>query len=143
MKRVQAKVSTHRSPQEVYDYLVDFERHPEWRHDVIESRLVQGETGRVGARYRRQVAQGRRKTTVDVELTEAEPGRRVGFRTLDAGPVSASGTYDIRGTGAGTEVVNDVAIEAHGLVRLFEPFMGPGLRKTAACYERDLGERLG
>lgn len=50
MKKVQAKVSTPKSPQEVYEYLVDFERHPEWRFDVLDSKLVQGDKGRVGAR---------------------------------------------------------------------------------------------
>jgi hypothetical protein len=142
LKNVQAKISTPKSPQEVYDYLVDFERHPEWRFDVLESRLVQGETGRVGARYRQKVKQGRRDLEVNVELTEAQPGRRVGFRTLDEGPVSATGSYSITDTGAGSEVVNDVAIETHGFVRLFEPFMGPQLRKTSARYEEALGERL-
>jgi len=142
LKKVTAKVNTRKSPQEVYEYLVDFERHPEWRFDVLESKLVQGETGRVGARYRQKVKQGRRELEANVELTEAEPGSRVGFRTLDEGPVTASGTYSIRGTGSGSEVVNDVTIEAHGFVRLFEPFMGPQLRKTATRYEEALGERL-
>lgn len=142
MKKVTAKVNTRKSPQEVYEYLVDFERHPEWRFDVLESKLVQGETGRVGARYRQKVKQGRRELEANVELTEAEPGSRVGFRTLDEGPVTASGTYSIRGTGSGSEVVNDVTIEAHGFVRLFEPFMGPQLRKTSTRYEEALGERL-
>ena len=142
MKKVQAKVSTAKSPQEVYDYLVDFERHPEWRFDVLESKLVEGETGRPGARYRQRVKQGRREQEVGVELTEAQPPRRIGFRTLDEGPVTASGTYSISPAGSGSEVVNDVAIETHGVVRLFEPLMGPQLRKTAARYEEALRERL-
>ena len=142
MKQVQAKVSTRRSPQEVYDYLVDFERHPEWRFDVLESRLVQGETGRVGARYRQKVKQGRRELESNVELTEADPGRRVGFRTLDEGPVTVSGGYTITGTATGSELVNEVLIETRGFVRLFEPFMGPQLRKTSARYEQALSERL-
>jgi hypothetical protein len=142
LKRVQAKVSTTKSPQEVYDYLVDFERHPEWRFDVLESKLVEGETGRAGARYRQRVKQGRRELEVGVELTEAEPSRRVGFRTLDDGPVTASGTYDISPADPGSEVVNDVAIETRGVLRLFEPLMGPQLRKTAARYEAALRERL-
>lgn len=100
MKKVRAKVNTRKSPQEVYDYLVDFERHPEWRFDVLESKLVQGETGRAGARYRQRIKQGRRELEANVELTEAEPGSRVGFRTLDEGPVTASGSYSISGTGS-------------------------------------------
>jgi hypothetical protein len=143
LKRVQAKLSTTKSPQEVYDYLVDFERHPEWRFDVLESKLVDGETGRPGARYQQRVRQGRRELEVGVELTEATPPQRVGFRTIDEGPVTASGTYSINPAASGSEVVNDVVIETRGVVRLFEPFMGPQLRKTAARYEQALRERLG
>jgi hypothetical protein len=142
LKKVQARVSSGRSSQEVYDYLVDFERHPEWRFDVLESKLVGGEAGQVGARYRQRVKQGGREMEVNVELTEAEPGRRVGFRTLDEGPVTASGTYAISESAGGSELVNEVTLEAHGFVRLFEPFMGPRMRKTAARYEEALGERL-
>lgn len=142
MKKVQVKLSSSKSPQEVYEYLVDFERHPEWRYDVLESKLVEGGKGRAGARYRQKIKPGRKEMEANVELTEADPGRRVGFRTLDEGPVTASGTYDIRDTGSGTELVNDVAIEAHGFVRLFEPFMGRQLRKTAKRYEDALAERL-
>jgi hypothetical protein len=77
-----------------------------------------------------------------VELTEAQPLRRIGFRTLDEGPVTASGTYGISPAASGSEVTNDVVIETHGLVRLFEPLMGPQLRKIAAPYEQALRERL-
>ena len=142
MKNVQTNVTTPRPPAEVYEYLVDFSKHPEWRFDVLESELVQGETGRVGARYRQRVKQGRRELTTDVELTQAEPRQLVAFRTLDDGPVSARGTYNISAAGDGSRVTTDVAIEAHGVIRLFEPFMGPQLRKTAARYEQALAQRL-
>ncbi|HEX2232804.1 MAG TPA: SRPBCC family protein [Thermoleophilaceae bacterium] len=142
MKKIQVRLNSSKRPQEVYDYLVDFERHPEWRFDVLESKLVEGEKGRPGARYRQKIKPGRKEMEANVELTEAEPGRRVGFRTIDDAPVTASGTYTITEAGTGSELVNDVMIEAHGFVRLFEPLMGPGLRKTAKRYEEALAERL-
>jgi uncharacterized protein YndB with AHSA1/START domain len=142
VKTVQTSIQTRRSPEEVYAYLVDFANHPEWRFDVLESELVQGETGRVGARYRQRVKQGPRQMTVHSELTKAEPPRTIAFRTVDSGPITASGTYDIRPAGDGTQVVVDVVIEARGFMRLFEPMMGPTLRKTAERYEQDLGRRL-
>jgi hypothetical protein len=109
---------------------------------VLESELVKGETGRVGARYRQRVKQGRREMTVQSELTQAEPPRTIAFRTVDSGPITASGTYEIRATADGTHVVVDVAVEARGFMRVFEPMMGPTLRKTAERYERDLARRL-
>jgi hypothetical protein len=50
--------------------------------------------------------------------------------------------YDIRESGSRSELVNDVTVEVHGFVKLFEPFMGPQLRKTAKRYEEALAERL-
>jgi Polyketide cyclase / dehydrase and lipid transport len=143
MKRVQTNVTTLRSPDEVYDYLVDFANQAEWRFDVLESKLVQGETGRVGARYRQRVKQGRRENVTNVELTRADRPSAVAFRTLDDAPVTASGTWEVRESGGRTQVVADIEIVAHGFVRLFEPMMGPSLRKTAARYEAALAERLG
>jgi ribosome-associated toxin RatA of RatAB toxin-antitoxin module len=142
MKQVQTSVTTHRSPDEVYDYLVDFSNQPEWRFDVVDSRLVQGEPGRVGARYRQSVKQGRRDMTTEVELTRAERPIAVSFRTVGDDPVSASGTWQIREADGVTQVVTDVSIEAHGFLKAMEPFMGPSLRKTAARYEQALSERL-
>jgi len=142
MKKLVARVSTPRSPQEVYDYLVDFERHPEWRFDVVESKLVDGETGRVGARYRQRIKPGRREFDSEVVLTEADPGRRIGFRSVEQRPVTASGAYEINNTGSGTEIVTEVILETRGLAKLIEPLMGPQLRKTSARYEQALAERL-
>ena len=143
MKKVQTNVNTARSPQEVYEYLVDFSNQAEWRFDVLESELVQGEAGRVGARYRQRVHQGPRETEIKAELTRAEAPRTVAFRTVDSGPVEVSGTWQIGEAREGTHVVCDVAIEAKGLWRLFEPFMGRAMRRTAARYQQDLARRLG
>ena len=142
MKKVQTNVSARRSPEEVYAYLVDFANQPEWRFDVLESELVQGEPGRVGARYRQRVKQGRREMEVTSELSQADSPRTVAFRTVDSGPIQASGAWNISRSGEETRVVCDVAIEAKGLLRLFEPFMGRGLKRTAARYEDDLAREL-
>ena len=156
MKTAHTRVTTPKSPQEAYDYLVDFTRHPKWRFDVIESELIAGEAGRPGTRYRQRVKPGRKEMVTEVEVTRAERPHAVAFRTVDSGPVSAAGEWAIRsqegetgsqegGTGPQadeTEVVYDGTIEMHGFLRFFEPFMGPSFRKTAERYERALEERL-
>jgi uncharacterized membrane protein len=143
MKQVQTNVTTRRTPEEVYAYLADFANQAEWRFDVLESELVQGEAGRVGAVYRQKVKQGKRELESRAQLTQADEPRVVAFKTVDDNPVQASGAWNISRRGDETHVVCDVAIEAKGFLKLFEPFMGPGLRKTAARYEQALSERLG
>lgn len=143
MKQVETRVTTPRSPEEVYAYLADFDNQAEWRFDVVSSELMSGEAGTPGARYRQLVKQGRKEVTSEVEVTEAEPHRRVAFRTVDDGPVTVSGVWKIEPDGDGTRVDSEVAIEPHGFLKLIEPLMGPTLRKTAARYEAALAERLG
>ena len=142
MKQVTTRVVTPRSPEEVYAYLVDFDNQAEWRFDVLASERTSGETGHTGTRYRQRVKQGRKEIDSEVELTEAEPHRRVAFRTLD-GPVTVTGTWRIEPQGEETRVDTEVALQPHGFVKLFEPVMGPSLRKTAGRYEAALAERLG
>ena len=142
MKQVQTNVTTSRTPEEVYAYLADFSNQAEWRFDVLESELAEGETGQVGAVYRQKVKQGKRELESMVETTQADAPRAVAFRTVDSNPVQVSGAWNIRRQGDDTHVVCDVAIEPKGFLRLFEPFMGPSLRKTAARYEQDLARQL-
>jgi uncharacterized protein YndB with AHSA1/START domain len=143
VKQVTTRVITPRSPEEVYTYLVDFDNQAEWRYDVIASELTSGEAGRTGARHRQRVKQGRKEVVSDVELTEAEPHTRVAFRTVDGGPVTVSGAWRVEPQDEQTRIDAEVALEPHGFMKLFEPMMGPALRKTAARYEAALAERLG
>lgn len=143
MKQVESTVTTPRSQADVYAYLADFANQAEWRFDVLASELIAGEAGATGARYRQRVKPGRKEMESEVELTEAEPHRRVGFRTVDDGPVTVSGVWRIEPAGDGTRVDAQIAIQPHGFLKLFEPMMGPSLRKTSARYEAALAERLG
>ena len=142
MKQVETRVTTPRSPEDVYAYLADFNNQAEWRFDVVSSELTSGEPGVVGSRYRQLVQQGRKQVTSEVEVTQAEPHRRLAFSTL-GGPVTVSGTWKLEPDDGGTRVDTEVAIAMHGLLKLFEPFSGGQLRKTAARYETALAERLG
>jgi uncharacterized protein YndB with AHSA1/START domain len=80
MKQVETRVTTPRSREEVYAYLADFNNQAQWRFDVLSSELISGEPGAVGSHYRQLVKQGRKEVASDVEVTEAEPHRRVAFR---------------------------------------------------------------
>ena len=142
MKQVESHVTTPRSQEEVYAYLADFNNQAEWRFDVVSSELHSGEHGTVGSRYHQRVKQGGKDLTSDVEVTEAEPHRRLAFRT-ESGPVTVSGGWTIEPEGEQTRVIASVGIQPHGLLRLFEPWMGPALRRTALRYEAALAERLG
>ena len=77
---------------------------------------------------------------VSSELISGEPGA-VGshYRQL----VKQGRKGKLEPDGEGTRVDTEVAIAMHGLLKLFEPFSGGQLRKTASRYEAALAERLG
>ena len=85
-KIIEASTEIARSPQEVFDYVADATRLPEWQPSVEEAvadppgLLQVGMTGREV----RRVPGGRR--TFRWEVTESDPGRRWGLRGID-GPV--------------------------------------------------------
>ena len=87
-KIIEASTEIARSPQEVFDYVADATRLPEWQPSVEEAvadppgLLQVGMTGREV----RRVPGGRR--TFRWEVTESDPGRRWGLRGID-GPVRA------------------------------------------------------
>ncbi len=65
-----------------------------------------------------------------IEVTEVEPERSIGFRTL-AGPFAWHGRWEVRAMDAGnTEVTATGTIRMFGLRRLLEPFMGGEIQKS-------------
>lgn len=142
MKNVRTGMTVDRTPAAVYAYLVDLGNQPEWRFDVSSSELIAGTAGEVGAKYKQRSQQGRKQGDVEVELTTAEPSTAVGFRTLNPGSVTLSGSWRITPTGSGSSIVTEVVLEMGGLFQLIEPLMARSLRRTAAKYHESLRERL-
>ncbi len=68
-----------------------------------------------------------------VEITQLEPGRRVGFKTV-SGPIEWSGSWEVRAVDAGhTEVTAEGEMRLKGLRRLLEPLMAGEIRKGEAA----------
>ena len=66
-----------RSAMEVWEYAADIDRHPTWM-SVIDARIVQGRPTEVGARaHRGRQDRAARRQTVEFEVAEADPGRRL------------------------------------------------------------------
>jgi uncharacterized protein YndB with AHSA1/START domain len=86
MAVVEESVVIPRTPQEVFDYVVDAEHLPSWDNSVVEAAWEGASTAGVGARVRGvSKILGRRFPWV-TEFTEYEPPRRVAYRSVE-GPV--------------------------------------------------------
>jgi uncharacterized protein YndB with AHSA1/START domain len=136
-KSISGTVEIARSPHEVFEYIADPARIPEWQPDVRTARFDDPAAVGVGTRGRevRHVMGSDRSFTW--EITEYSPDRRYGVRGL-GGPVRAHVTMDVSPNtiGPGTQLSYGIDFEGHGVGRLLAPLA----RKSA---QKDLPATLG
>ena len=129
-KSINGTVEIARSPHEVFEYIADPVRIPEWQPDVRTAHFDTPAPVGVGTRGRevRHVMGSDR--SFRWEVTEYSPDQRYGVRGL-GGPVRAHVTMDVSPTihGAGTRLSYGIAFEAHGVGRLIAPLARQGTRK--------------
>ena len=102
MPQASYSVVVHRPIEEVFAFVADGERCPEWRPGVLDIKRVAG-TG-LGTRYEQGVrGPGGRRISADYEVTVFEPNARIEFQTT-SGPVRPHGSYRFEVTDAGTNV---------------------------------------
>jgi len=126
----------HRSPKEVYDVVRDFNSSPSWRSDVksVEVKTQPGKT------TFREVG----SDTVDYEVTEDVPGRRLVTRILntDLG-YSGKWTYEFLPEGDGTRVkVTEDGEVSNVLFRFMSRYVF-GHTATMDSYLTSLAKRFG
>ena len=130
-----------RSAMEVWEYAADIDRHPTWM-SVLDARIVQGRSTEVGTRALEKVKIGPRRQTVEFEVAEADPGRRLAYRVL-SGPMRGDVAMDLEATGPdSTRVVWAGSLGLTGLMRLIEPLFAGEIRAGEAAELVRLKERL-
>ena len=131
MAPVVHSVEIARSPEDVFAYLDDLERHSEWNPDIVSSkRETDGPTG-VGSRATdvRRAPGGTQPITY--EITEHDPPRKSTFRGVN-GPVRAVGTFTVESVGdGGSRVTIELDFEGHGLVGAI---LAPLIRRMARTH---------
>jgi uncharacterized protein YndB with AHSA1/START domain len=126
MPHAESSVTIARPIDNVFGYLLDGERCPEWRPGVVGIRRVSGNGG-VGTTYEQTVRGPMgRSIRADYAITVHEPPSRIEFQTL-TGPVRPHGTYVLAAAGGGTHVTFVLDAELGGLRRLL---LGSAVQKT-------------
>ena len=120
MARITTSVEIARSPEDVFAYVTDFPRQPEWQDGLVSVAVKTDGPLRAGTRvvHRRKLGPG--SVTTTSELTAFEPPHVVGFRGVD-GPIRATGSQRIEAAGPGSRVLFEMELEAHGLGKLMLP----------------------
>jgi uncharacterized protein YndB with AHSA1/START domain len=142
-KVIEASIDIARPPQEVFDFLSDPARIPDWQPAVDEAAFESPGVPDVGTQGHevRRVPGG--PQTFRWEVTECEPGRRWGVKGID-GPVRAHVTVALTpiGAGDGTHVDYGIWFEGHGIGKLIRLLASQGARKDVPASLALLKQRL-
>jgi len=136
-------VEVARSPEDVFAYLDELERHDEWQSNIVSSkRETDGPTG-VGSRATDVRRVPGRTQSITYEITEHDPPRKSAFRGVN-GPVRPVGSVTVEPVGeGGSRVTIKLDFQGHGLVgAIFAPLVRRQARTQVAEDQRRLKERL-
>ena len=126
-------VVINRPIEDVFGFVADGEKCPQWRPGVIDIKRISGDG--VGTRYAQGVSgpMGRR-IAADYEVTVYEPNRRLEFQTT-TGPARPHGSYELAATDGGTRLTFSLDAQLTGIRKLL---MGSAVQRTMASEVRNL-----
>ena len=128
-----------RPPAEVFAYVSDMARHPEWQEKLLAA-VVEGEGPiGVGTRVKQTRRVGGGSRTFTLEVTEHDPPSRLAFRGID-GPVRPQGriAFEPLDGGQRTRYSAQLDFEGHGFGLLLTPLV----RRDAGRQLPDSLQRL-
>jgi uncharacterized membrane protein len=140
---VNETIEIDRPPQEVFAYVSDLARHPEWQDKLLDATVeTEGET-RVGTRVRQTRRVGGGTRTFTLEVTEHDPARRLAFRGID-GPVRPRGAITLEPLEGGqrTRYSAQLDFEGHGLGLLLAPLVRRDARRQLPESLQRLKQKL-
>ena len=142
MASIIQSVEIARSPEDVFAYLDQLDRHGEWQNEIVSTKVDTDGPVRVGTRVTdvRKVPGGKR--AISYEITAHDPPRTSSFRGLN-GPIRVVGTVTVDPAGDGrSRVTIDLDFEGHGLGKLLVPMVRRDARKHVPINQAKLKERL-
>ena len=142
MIRFETQQTIARSAQDVWTYAADILRHPDWMA-ITDARVVQGQGTQAGARGRERVRFGPFQWDVEFEVAEADPGRRIVWRSLGGAPFESEVALDLEPVGPGsTRATYRAGLQLHGLWRSLTPFAAMEGKASVAGELRRLKKQV-
>jgi uncharacterized protein YndB with AHSA1/START domain len=133
-------VDIDRPVEEVFAYLSDVARQPEWNSMVDE--VVPSETPlRVGSTARLKMRLLGRRIEATLEVTELEPNRRVVVKT--GAPISVTDTWTFEALGQNRSRLTYASVgETKGFFKLADPIVGRVVKKQLTAQLETFKELL-
>lgn len=143
MPPIVSSIEIARPPHEVFSYVTDPSRFPEWQDDVVRVRVEGGGPPGVGSRFTTTRRVGGAERTVTQEITEISAPRSWAARGV-GGPLrpNANVTVEPLNDGARSRVTFALDFEGHGIGKPLVPVVRRQTLKQAPISYRNLKERL-
>ena len=131
-----------RSAEDVWAYAADIVRHAEWM-TVTDARIVRGTGTHVGARGRERMRFGPFGWDVEFEVSDAQPGRRIAWKTIGGAPFDLDVVLDLEPVGpTSSRATYGTDLRLRGVWRLLSPLVAMETKDAPARELVRLRERL-
>jgi uncharacterized protein YndB with AHSA1/START domain len=132
-----------RTPQDVFAYVSDLARHPDWQEKLLAATPEGEGPTRVGSRVRQTRHVGRSTRTFTLEVTEHDPPNRLAFRGID-GPIRPQLTITLEPLDGGqrTRYSARLDFQGHGLGLLLAPLVRRDARRQLPDSLQRLKQKL-
>ena len=142
MAAIRESVEISRSPEDVFAYLDDFERHGEWQEQIVNAHVDTEGPTKVGTQVTEQRRMGKREQTIKYEITEHSPPRTFAFHGIE-GPIRVVGKGTVEPVGDNaSRVTIELDFEGHGIGMLLLPLVKSQARKQVPKDQARLKEKL-
>jgi carbon monoxide dehydrogenase subunit G len=118
-------------PQVVWDTIVDYPSAPQWLPKVKSAVMTPEGPLAVGTK----VALTRGSITINFTAEEIRPAQFLRCSIVQ-GKVTGDTTFTLSPDGNGTRVDHTLTLQLKGLMKIFAPFIGGGLKKDMAALKK-------
>ena len=129
MAKYNASVRIARPPKAVWNVIGDYTKTPQWLPKIKEATQSPGTFGR-GTKVK--VVRG--KMTINFTVEESTPPERV-VMSIVQGKVTGTTSFILKPDGDGTLVDHTLQLNLKGLMKIFAPFIGGGIKKDLAALK--------
>ena len=140
MIKIEHNQVINRPIEEVFDFVTDIEKAPQWRAGVVESKKLSDEP-KVGARGSEVLQFLGQRIESTYEITEYQPSTKFGFKIV-SGPIPMEGGYALESVEGGTKLAFTIQGDAGGFFKLAEPILTRMVRRQVETDHGNLKDRL-
>ncbi len=141
MATIESQLQISASPEEVFAYLSDLEKHPEWSHCMEIQRTSEGPVG-VGATYQSKGKNFGITANETVEVTEHRPSQRFAWRTTGAMGMKFGWSFEMQPQEGGTLLSQRFEPPAGFVGSLINTLTGSSTRKALEEGLANIKEKL-